>query len=312
MATAWLFAGQGAQTVGMGKDLVEQSPAAAAVFREADATLGWSVSELCFTGPADKLTMSRFCQPAIYTMSVACLAAFREAQPDATPVGVAGLSLGEFAALHAAGVFSFADGLRLVARRGELMDQCCQNHPGTMASVLGAELPVVQEVCAACDIDVANYNCPGQVVISGPREGVTAAIEQLKARGVRKLVPLNVAGAYHSRLMRPAGEAFAAVLKDVVLHPPRVPVAQNFPGGCVKDPEQIRANLAAQVSGSVRWEECVKALAALGAGHFLEFGPGNVVSGLARRCVANATAGNVNSVATLDDCRRNPTSAAAS
>lgn len=300
MPSAWLFSGQGAQAVGMGKDLAEQSAAAAAVFREADAVLGWPVGGLCFDGPPEKLKASRYCQPAIYTMSVAGLAAFRAVHPGVVPVGVAGLSLGEFAALHAAGVFSFADGLRLVARRGELMDQCCQDHPGGMASVLGADLALVREVCAGCQIDVANYNSPGQVVISGPQDGVAAAVEQLRQRGVRKLVPLNVAGAYHSRLMQSAGVAFATVLQEVALRPPQLPVAQNYPGGCVSDPTAIRANLVAQVSGSVQWEECVKALAGLGADTFIEFGPGSVVAGLARRCVAAATVCSINSVEALN------------
>jgi [acyl-carrier-protein] S-malonyltransferase len=294
MRTAWLFSGQGAQAVGMGKDLVERHPMAAAVFQEADAVLGWSVSELCFAGPAEKLTESRFCQPAIYTMSSACLAAFRAAFPEILPTGVAGLSLGEFAALHAAGVFSFADGLRLVARRGELMDQCCCDNPGGMASVLGADPDLVREVCAACGIDVANYNCPGQVVISGTKDGVAAAVEQLRARGVRKLIPLNVAGAYHSRLMRPAGEAFSAVLDGVALQVPTVPAAQNYPGACVADIDEIRANLVAQVAGSVRWEECIAALARAGADAFVEFGPGNIVSGLARRCAPAAAVFSIN------------------
>jgi [acyl-carrier-protein] S-malonyltransferase len=299
MRAAWLFSGQGAQAVGMGKDLAERHPAAAAVFQEADAVLGWSVSELCFAGPAEKLTESRCCQPAIYTMSSACLAAFRAAFPAVSPVGVAGLSLGEFAALQAAGVFSFADGLRLVARRGELMDQCCRDNPGGMASVLGADPGLVREVCTACGIDVANFNCPGQVVISGTKEGVATAVEQLRARGVRKLIPLNVAGAFHSRLMRPAGEAFAAVLKDVVLQAPTIPVAQNYPGACVGDPGEIRANLVSQVAGSVRWEECIAALASAGADTFVEFGPGNIVSGLARRCAPAAAVFSINGADTL-------------
>jgi [acyl-carrier-protein] S-malonyltransferase len=299
MRAAWLFSGQGAQAVGMGQDLVAAHPAAAAVFAEADAVLGWPVSELCFAGPAERLTESRYCQPAIYTMSAACLAAFRAAHPGVTPVGVAGLSLGEFAALQAAGVFSFAEGLRLVARRGELMDECCRANPGAMASVLGADLALVEETCASCGIDVANYNCPGQVVISGTREGVAAAVEALRARGVRKLIPLNVAGAYHSRLMRSAGEALSGVLDGVSLASPAMPVAQNFPGALVSDPAAIRANLVAQVAGSVRWEQCVAALAGVGADAFIEFGPGNVVSGLARRCLPAATVASVNGAASL-------------
>jgi [acyl-carrier-protein] S-malonyltransferase len=283
MNVAFVFSGQGAQTVGMGKSLNEGSKAAAEIFAEADKVLGWSISEICFEGPEEKLTESRFCQPAIYTMSVACLAAFQEKFPELKPVGCAGLSLGEFAALKAAGVFSFADGLKLVAKRGELMDEACQETEGGMASVLGGDLDIIKEVCKDCDIDVANYNCPGQIVISGQKELVVKAVEDLKARGLRKVIPLKVAGAYHSRLMAEAGTRLQAVLDGVPMSDPVLPVYQNFTGGKVDNIKDIRQNLVSQVAGSVRWEECVKALIAAGADTFIEFGPGNVLTGLVKR-----------------------------
>jgi [acyl-carrier-protein] S-malonyltransferase len=193
------------------------------------------------------------------------------------------LSLGEFAALKAAGVFSFADGLKLVAKRGELMDEACQETEGGMASVLGGDLDIIKEVCKDCDIDVANYNCPGQIVISGQKELVVKAVEDLKARGLRKVIPLKVAGAYHSRLMAEAGTRLQAVLDGVPMSDPVLPVYQNFTGGKVDNIKDIRQNLVSQVAGSVRWEECVKALIAAGADTFIEFGPGNVLTGLVKR-----------------------------
>ncbi len=283
MKAAFIFSGQGAQCVGMGKDLCAASPAAAAIFSEADKVLGWSVSSVCFEGPEDKLTESRCCQPAIYTVSAACLAAFKERLPGVAPVGCAGLSLGEYAALSAAGFFSFADGLKLVAKRAELMDAACKESSGGMASVLGGEVSVIKEVCAACGIDVANYNCPGQVVISGAKELVEKAGEELKAKGFRKVIPLKVAGAFHSRLMKTAGERLAGPLEQTAVKAPSLPVVQNFTGKLESDPAAIKANLVSQVAGSVRWEDCVKALSELGADTFIEFGPGSVLTGLVKR-----------------------------
>jgi len=277
----------------MGKDLVAASPAAAAVFAEADKVLGWSISSICFEGPEDKLKESRFCQPAIYTTSAACLAAFKEKFPAVEPVGCAGLSLGEYGALAAAGFFSFADGLKLIARRGELMDEACKETQGGMASVLGGEVQVIKEVCAECGIDVANYNCPGQVVISGTADGVTKAVEGLKAKGFRKVIPLKVAGAYHSRLMKQAGEKLREPLAATNVTALKVPVAQNFSGKVETDLAIIKANLVSQVAGSVLWEDCVKELSGLGADSFIEFGPGNVLTGLVKRIDATKTLFNV-------------------
>lgn len=283
MNAVFIFAGQGAQFAGMGKDLSEKSPAAAEIFAEADKALGWSISEICFNGPEEKLTESRYCQPAIYTTSVACLAAFKEKYPDVKGNGNGGLSLGEFAALYSSGVFSFVDGLRLVARRAELMDEACRENDGAMASVLGGEAEIIKSVCAECGIDVANYNCPGQVVISGLRQGVEKAMGLLKEKGFRKIIPLKVAGAYHSRLMKSAGDRLGKVLDSVPMSDPLSPVAQNFTGTIVNDTAEIRKNLIEQVAGSVRWEDCVKSLTAPGADTVIEFGPGAVLAGLVKR-----------------------------
>lgn len=300
MKAVFVFSGQGAQFAGMGKDIFEKSPAAAEVFKEADKALGWSISDICFNGPVEKLTESRYCQPAIYTVSAACLAAFKEANPDVKEIGNAGLSLGEFAALYSSGVFSFVDGLRLVARRGELMDEACKENGGGMASVLGAEADIIKEVCAECNIDVANFNCPGQIVISGDKAGVEKAVEKLKERGVKKVIPLKVAGAYHSRLMKNAGLRLEKVLDTVPMNEPVVPVAQNFTGSSVKNLVEIKKNIVSQVAGSVRWEDCVKSFIAQGADTFIEFGPGSVLTGLIKRIDKNVATHNVGGVADLE------------
>ncbi len=285
MKTAYIFSGQGAQAVGMGKDLYEQSAAAKAVYDEADAVLGWSLSDLCFNGPAEKLTESRFCQTAIYTTSMACLAAYREknnGDPDEI-VGCAGLSLGEYGALCSAGFFSFSDGLRLLAKRGEFMDEACRATCGGMASILGGDPSVIVDVCKECGIDAANFNCPGQIVISGEKDCVLKAVEILKGKGVKRAIPLNVAGAFHSRLMAEAGRKLRDVLMSTPFSGLKYPVAQNLTGATESDPVRIKANLEGQVAGSVRWEDCVRSLIALGAEKFVEFGPGNVLTGLVKR-----------------------------
>ena len=271
MKPFFVFSGQGAQAVGMGKDLVEAFPAAKARFEEADAVLGYDQSSIIFDGPAEKLTESRYCQPAIYTMSCAALDAFR-----------------------------FAEGLKLLAQRAELMDRACRSTSGGMASVLSGDPEVIREVCAACGIDVANFNSPGQIVISGEKEKLAEAVEELKNRGMRKVIVLNVAGAFHSRLMAPAGEALKPVLEATPMTVPAVPVYHNYTAAPAKDAAELRANLAAQVAGSVRWEECVRAMVAAGGDAMIEFGPGNVLTGLLRRTLPDVPYFNVNSVESLD------------
>lgn len=304
MKAAFVFSGQGAQKVGMGKDLFEQSPAAAKVYAEADSVLDWKVSELCFSGPEEKLTESRYCQVAIFVTSMACLAAFNEKYPGVRPLGAAGLSLGEYGALCCAGYFRFPDALRLVARRAELMDVACRAEAGTMASVLtnGTTPPeVFAQVCAECGIDVANFNSPAQTVISGTVAGVEKASAILKDKeGVRRIIPLNVAGAYHSRMMAGAGEQLRPVLEAVPVAKNEIPVAQNFTGKVTADYTQIRENLVRQVAGSVRWVDCVQTLSALGADTFIEFGPGTVLTGLIKKIDASKATWNVSSAEDLN------------
>ena len=301
MKAFFAFAGQGAQAVGMGRDLYEKYPAAKAIFDEADATLGYSVSELCFDGPAEKLTETIHCQVAIYTMSVACLEAFRARfGAEVKPVACAGLSLGEYAALYAAGTFSFADGLKLLAKRAELMDHACRSTDGAMASVLSKERSVIKEVTGGCEVDIANFNSPAQVVISGSRAQVVRAINLLKEKGLTKIIPLNVAGAFHSRLMKSAGNGLKTVLHSASLKLPEVPVYHNLTAKPAATLTELKSNLAGQVAGSVRWEESMRAMKAAGGDTMIEFGPGTVLTGLLRRTLPDVKYCNINSAETLE------------
>jgi len=299
--TAFVFSGQGAQCVGMGKDFYENSRAAKDIFDAADKALGRSVSGICFNGPQEELTASKNCQPAIYTTSMACLAAFQERYPDVKPAAAAGLSLGEYAALTAAGCFGFEDGLKLVAKRGLFMDEACKENPGAMACILGGNPEDIEAACAEADVDVANYNCPGQIVISGPADKIQKACELIQAKKVKRVVPLKVAGAFHSRLMQPACDKFAEALKGVKIRKPSVPAAQNYVGGIVEDENVIAENLIRQVAGSVRLESCIRDIVAkTQADVFVEFGPGNVVSGLVHKIEPSVKVFNVSSLADLD------------
>ncbi len=301
MKAFFVFSGQGAQSVGMGKDLYETSPEARRCFDATAAVLGAEQLDAIFNGPAEKLTSSRFCQTAIYTMSCAALAAFRARRPEVSPAACAGLSLGEYAALFAAGCFDYETGLRLLARRAELMDEACRKSSGGMASVLKADPAVIEAACAEADIDIANYNSPGQIVISGEKGKLAKAIGILRDKGVSRIIELNVAGAFHSRLMAEAGEAFAPALAAAQLTMPRVPVYHNYTAAPAKDLDELRTDLARQVSGSVRWEGCLRAAVAAGADTVIEFGPGNVLTGLAKRTIPELRLININSAAALEN-----------
>lgn len=283
MALALLFAGQGAQKVGMGKSLYAGSPAAKALYDEANRVLGWDLAKISFEGPEAALTETKVCQPALFVHGLALAAALREAgRGDFQPSFALGLSLGEVTAYAAAGVFDFATGLRIVAERGRLMQLACEETVGGMAAVIGEERTAVEELCREFDIEAANFNAPGQIIVTGEKSKVEAAAAAAKARG-KKVIPLNVAGAYHSRLMEPARAAFAAFLSPIPFAAPRFTVFTNTTGGSVAEPEAIKAALVRQVVSPVRWEECMRNSAAAGAGPFWELGPGGVLSGLARR-----------------------------
>ncbi len=283
MPTALLFAGQGAQKVGMGRSLYENSPGARALYDEANRVLGWDLKRVSFEGPEAELTQTRVCQPALYVHGLALLAALREKGGAGEPAMALGLSLGEITALAAAGAFDFATGLRVVGERGRLMQAACEQTSGTMASIIGEERAAVDALCREFDVEVANLNCPGQIVISGDRDRVGAAVAAARERGMRKVIPLNVAGAYHSRLMEPARAAFAAFLEPIAVAAPVLTVFSNTTGGPVAEPAAIRAALVRQIVSPVRWEDCMRAAAAAGATEFIELGPGAVLAGLARR-----------------------------
>lgn len=285
MALALLFSGQGAQKVGMGKSLAENSAAARALYDEANRVLGWDLAKVSFEGPEPELTQTKVCQPALFVHGLALLAALREAGklPADEPKFALGLSLGEVTAYCAAGVFDFATGLKIVAERGRLMQQACEQTTGGMAAIIGEEPAKVQELCREFDIETANFNAPGQIIVSGEKSKVDAAVAAAKERGLKKVVALNVAGAYHSRLMEPARAGFAAFLETLPFAAPKFAVFTNTTGEAIADPAAIKAALVKQVVSSVRWENCMRAAVAAGAAEFWELGPGGVLSGLARR-----------------------------
>jgi [acyl-carrier-protein] S-malonyltransferase len=280
---ALLFAGQGAQSVGMGRDLADQFPTAADLFRQADEILGRSLSEIAWGGPSEELTKTSNCQPALFVHGLACLAALREVAGDFPIAGAAGLSLGEMTAHAAAGTFDFATGLKLVEKRGQLMDEACAATTGAMAAMIGADETAVRTLAADADVDVANINAPGQIVVSGERAKVEAAIGIAKDHGIRRATLLNVAGAYHSRLMETAYRKLGEALVGLPIKGPRFAVISNVTGEEVRTPDEIRRTLQDQVTGTVRWLDCMERLSALGCDFFIELGPGGVLAGLLRR-----------------------------
>ena len=280
---AFLFAGQGAQAVGMGKDLAAEFPAAAQVFCQADEILGRKLSGIAWNGPIEELTKTSNCQPALFVHGLACLAVLRDLAGEIPICGAAGLSLGELTA-HAAGeTFSFEDGVRLVQKRGDLMDEACSATVGGMAALIGADESAARQLADDEDVDVANINSPGQIVISGELAKVEAAVAVAKEHGIRRATMLNVAGAYHSRLMETAYQKLGAALLEVQMQPPRFPVISNVTGEEVKTLPEIRQTLQEQVTSTVRWVDCMERLAGMGCDLFVELGPGGVLAGLLKR-----------------------------
>ncbi len=286
MATAYLFPGQGAQFVGMGRDLYEQSEAARRWMNRADEILEFPLTKVMFEGDAEQLKQTRYTQPAIYVHSLALIKAYPE---RFTPSMLAGHSLGEFSALAAGGVVSDENGLQLVYERAIAMQAACERRPSTMAAILGLPDNVVEEVCKLVGPDVvpANYNAPGQVVISGTIEAVENAVEILKTRGARRAVILNVAGAFHSPLMEPARKQLARAIKSTPFATPICPIYQNVTAEPTTDPEVIRTNLIRQLTSPVRWTHTIQSMIRNGAQQFVETGPGNVLRGLNRKIDRN-------------------------
>lgn len=286
--TAFLFPGQGSQKVGMGKALAEVYPIARQVFQQADELLGISLSQLAWEGPAEKLNDTVNTQPALFVHSIAVYRVFQSQYPDSRPAFVAGHSLGELTALAAAGAMSFEAGLRLVRRRGELMKQAGESSPGAMAAILGLDLPTLEEICAQCSQDeaivqIANDNCPGQVVISGSKEALAEAMERAKAAGARRVVPLAVSIAAHSALMEPVQAEFNQELQNTPFEAPEIPVIGNVSARPMRSVERIRGDLEAQLNHRVRWTESIQYLLESGINTFVELGSGNVLTGLLRR-----------------------------
>jgi [acyl-carrier-protein] S-malonyltransferase len=299
---ALLFAGQGAQTVGMGRDLAEQFPTAADLFQKADEVLRRKLSEIAWNGPIEDLTKTSNCQPALFIQGLSCLSVLRELAGNFPIGGAAGLSLGEMTAHAAAGTFDLTTGLKLVQRRGELMDEACAMTNGTMAAMIGGAENDVRQLAADEDVDVANINAPGQIVIAGERAKVEAAVGVAREYGIRRATLLNVAGAYHSRLMESAYEQLGTALQHVPIQPPRFPVISNVTGEEVRTPIEIRRTLQDQVTGTVRWLDCMERLVALGCNFFIELGPGGVLAGLLRRTRKDVDVISVNDAESVRKC----------
>ncbi len=301
---ALLFAGQGAQVVGMGKGLAEQFPAAADLFRRADEILRRRLSDIAWNGPIEELTKTSNCQPALFVHGLACLSILRELAGNFPIGGAAGLSLGEMTAHAAAGTFDFENGLKLVQKRGELMDEACATTIGGMAAMIGGLENDVRQLAADEDVDVANINALGQIVISGDLAKVEAAVGVAKEYGIRRATMLNVAGAYHSRLMQSAYEKLGGALLHVVVKPPRFPVISNVTGREVATPVEIRRTLQDQVTSPVRWVDCMERLVDRGCDLFIELGPGGVLAGLLKRIRKDVDVMSVSDVESVRVCVR--------
>ena len=279
---AYIFPGQGAQFVGMGLDLYEKSAEAKALFEAANGILGFSITDIMFSGTDEDLKQTKVTQPAIFLHSVILSKVLGK---NFAPQMVAGHSLGEFSALVANGTLSFEDGLQLVAKRAAAMQKACELQPGTMAAVLGLEDAKVEELCATIDgiVTPANYNCPGQLVISGELKAVEAACEKMKEAGAKKALILSVSGAFHSVLMKPAEEELAAAIEQTAFHKPLCPVYQNVTTTAVSDGNAIKTNLIKQLTAPVKWTQSVQQMIADGATEFIEVGPGKVLQGLVKK-----------------------------
>jgi len=299
--TALLFAGQGAQAVGMGKDLAEKYPAARALFDRANAAVGYDLAGICFHGSEPELTKTENAQPGIYLLSWVAFQLLKELVVDLKFEATAGLSLGETTALAAADALSFEEGLKLVRQRGRFMHEACEATQGAMAAIIGLDEAPVREICAEAGVELANLNCPGQIVISGESQKISHACELAKTKGAKKALPLPVAGAYHSRLMAGAQPKLRESLAMVQLQSPNVIVISNVtarPHGSVAE---IQSLLVEQISAPVRWEESMRFLLAQGFTRFIELGPGKALSGFMKRIDKNAQTFNVADVKSLEE-----------
>lgn len=289
---AFVFPGQGAQFVGMGKDLYDNNPLAKELFENANDILGYNITEIMFNGTDEELKQTKVTQPAVFLHSVISALCMGD---DFAPSMVAGHSLGEFSALVAAGALSFEDGLKLVYARAMAMQKACEASPSTMAAIIGLPDEKVEEICAEVNKDgyvcvPANFNCPGQLVISGNIDAINEACEKLKAAGAKRALPLKVGGAFHSPLMQPAKDELQAAIEKTDFHAPKCPVYQNVDGMPHTDPAEIKANLISQLTSSVKWTKCVQSMVADGADDFTECGPGKALQGMIARIDKNVAA----------------------
>jgi [acyl-carrier-protein] S-malonyltransferase len=298
--TALLFAGQGAQAVGMGKDFAEKIPSARAWFDRANSAVGYDLASICFAGPEAELTKTENAQPGIFLVSWVAFQLLKERVPSLQFGATAGLSLGEFTALTAAGAMTFEDGLKLVRQRGRFMQEACDVTLGGMAAIIGLDEAPTREVCAEAGVALANLNCPGQLVISGETEKISKACELAQAKGARRALPLTVAGAYHSPLMASAQPKLEAELAGITLKAPAIPVISNVTAEPHADAETIRLRLVEQVTSSVRWEASMRHLLAQGFTRFIELGPGTALSGFMKRIDKTAQMLNVADLPSLE------------
>lgn len=288
---AYVFPGQGAQFTGMGKDLYDSSSKAKTLFDSADQILGFGITKVMFEGTADELKQTNVTQPAVFIHSVVSALVNDDFKPDM----VAGHSLGEFSALVANRTLTFEDGLRLVAQRADAMQKACELNPSTMAAILGLEDQKVEEICASIDevVVAANYNCPGQLVISGSNKGIEIACEKMKEAGAKRALPLPVGGAFHSPLMEPAREQLASAIETTKFSDPICPVYQNVDAQPHNNVEEIKSNLIAQLTAPVRWTQSVEKMVADGATNFIECGPGKVLQGLVKKIYREAEVSSI-------------------
>jgi [acyl-carrier-protein] S-malonyltransferase len=298
---AFVFPGQGAHAVGMGKDLYDEFPLARELYDRADEILGFHLSRLCFEGPEEELQQTRNAQPAIAVTSLALLRVALELTPEllSRPAYMAGHSLGEYAALVAAGSLSFDVAVRLLRARGELMQQAGERNPGIMAAVLGLDIADCEEACREAGAEVCNINAPGQIVIGGRREAVVRALDYAKARGAVRVIPLSVSGAFHSSLMRPAAEGMVHHVATAAIHDPLVPIIANCSAAPIHDELGLRHELVDQVSRPVQWSKTVDFLGAHGVETFIEFGPGRVLTAIIKRMLRRSTCINVNDASSV-------------
>lgn len=295
---ALIFPGQGAQYVGMGRDLYEQYPAAKVIYEKANKILGFDIAKICFEGPKEELTRTDICQPAILITSIAALRSLESIlSSPILPYAALGLSLGEYTALVCAGSFTFEDGVHLVRKRGEFMEEASRENPGTMASIIGLPLKETEKVCEETGAQIANLNCPGQIVISGVKKKVEAALSLARERGAKRAIPLEVSGAFHSDLMEPAANKLKLEIDKINICAPKIKVISNVTARYEISSKEIKDNLVAQVKSPVLWEDSIRFLVGEGIKKFIEVGPGKVLAGLLRRIDSTLECFNVETAA---------------